>query len=110
PAEADHQVGYTPLEPERDGNSISDGPGVVVLGMPGWSKLDHDSADATARVEAADIAALVQRAVGGNAAWRVNDGAVDRVASYRDVTVLIRSRTRLGVLEHTLRGAGVPYR
>lgn len=110
PAEAEHQVGYTPLEAERDGNSVTDGPSVVVLGMPGWSKLDHDSADATARIEAADIAALVQRAVGGNDAWRVTDGAVDRAASYRDVTVLIRSRTRLGVLEHTLRGAGVPYR
>ena len=35
---------------------------------------------------------------------------VDRPASYRDITVLIRSRTRLGVLEHTLRKAGVPYR
>ena len=110
PAEAHHQVGYIPLEPERDSNTISDGPGVVVLGMPGWSKLDHDSADATARIEAADIAALVQRAVGGNDTWRVSDGAVDRVASYCDITVLIRSRTRLGVLEHTLRGAGVPYR
>ena len=37
-------------------------------------------------------------------------GGHDRAASYRDITVLVRSRTRLGVLEHTLRQAGVPYR
>ena len=36
--------------------------------------------------------------------------AGDRPASYRDFTVFIRSRTRLGVLEHTLRQAGIPYR
>ena len=40
PAEAGHQVAYTALEPERDDNTVDDGPGVVVLGMPGWSKLD----------------------------------------------------------------------
>ncbi len=79
-----------------------------MLGMRGWSKLDHDSADSTARVEAADIAALVQRAVADG--WSVGDGSAARPASYRDVTVLVRSRTRLGVLEHTLRQAGVPYR
>ncbi|MEY2445658.1 MAG: ATP-dependent helicase/nuclease subunit, partial [Ilumatobacteraceae bacterium] len=88
------------------------GPGVVVLGMPGGSKVDHLSADDTARAEAADIAAMVQQAVGGPRPWLVSaehDGP-DRAASYRDVTILVRSRTRLGVLEHTLRQAGVPYR
>src|SRR6185436_11322051 len=40
----------------------------------------------------------------------VTDDDGDRPASYRDFTVLVRSRTRLGVLEHTLRNAGVPYR
>ena len=67
----------------------------------------------TARAEAADIAALVQQIVGpeGWSCHRPESGAsVERPASYRDITVLIRSRTRLGVLEHTLRQAGVPYR
>ena len=108
PAEVGQQVAYIALEPERDDNTVDDGPGVSVLGMPDWSKSDHDSADSTARVEAADIAALVQRAVADG--WGVSDGAAARAASYRDVTVLVRSRTRLGVLEHTLRQAGVPYR
>ncbi len=108
---ADH-VPYAPLDPNRAPNSSDSGPGVVVLGMPGWVKLDHDSADDTARAEAADIAALVQQAVRGATPWKVGDGVdrPDRPANYRDITVLVRSRTRLGVLEHTLRQAGVPYR
>ena len=110
-APADH-VPYVALEPHRAPNTADSGPGVVVLGMPGWVKLDHESADDTARAEAADIAALVQQAVGGVAPWKVGAGAdrPERPASYRDITVLVRSRTRLGVLEHTLRQAGVPYR
>jgi ATP-dependent helicase/nuclease subunit A len=109
PAEAEHQVAYSPLEPQRLANASVEGPGVVVLGMPGWSKLDHDTAEDTARAEAADIAAVAQRIVGAEP-WFVSDVDGDRPASYRDITVLIRSRTRLGVLEHTLRQAGVPYR
>lgn len=108
--EADQQVAYTPLDPQRDPNGLGDGPGVVVLGMPAWSKVEHDTAEDMARVEASDIAALVQRIVGGEHPWMVSDGSRDRSASYRDVTVLIRTRTRLGVLERTLRHAGVPYR
>jgi ATP-dependent helicase/nuclease subunit A len=107
--EDDQQVAYTALEPERDSNASGDGPGVVVVGMPGWSKVEHDTAEDMARAEAADIAALVQR-VCGEDPWIVSDSCGDRPASYRDFTVLIRSRTRLGVLEHTLRHAGVPYR
>ena len=107
--EADQQVDYIPLEPQREPNGSGDGPGVVLLGVPEWTKVEHETAEDMARAEAADIAALVQRIV-GNDPWMVGDGSGDRPASYRDVTVLIRSRTRLGVLEHTLRQAGVPYR
>jgi ATP-dependent helicase/nuclease subunit A len=109
-AQSEYQVAYTPLEPQRSANSAADGAGVVVLGMPGWSKVEHESAEDTARAEAADIAALVQQIVAGPSRWMVTDHQTDRPASYRDVTVLIRSRTRLGVLEHTLRQAGLPYR
>ena len=110
PTQGDHQVAYTELDAQRSANGAGDGPGVVVLGMPGWTKFDHDTAEDTARAEAADIAALVQRAVTGPGPWRVGDGPSDRLASFSDITVLIRSRTRLGVLEHTLRQTGVPYR
>ena len=111
-SQADLQVAYTPLEPQRPANSDNGGPGVVVLGMPGWVKLDHETADDTARAEAADVAALIQQVVDGPEPWMVSDAAdrPDRPANYRDITMLIRSRTRLGVLEHTLRQAGVPYR
>ncbi|MEO7371323.1 MAG: 3'-5' exonuclease, partial [Ilumatobacteraceae bacterium] len=110
PIEAAHQVAYTELEPQRPGSTAADGPAVVVLGMPDWIKVDHDTAEDTARAEAADIAALVQHAVEGPTPWRVSDAGADRAARFSDITVLIRSRTRLGVLEHTLRHAGVPYR
>ncbi|MEY2400812.1 MAG: CRISPR-associated exonuclease Cas4, partial [Ilumatobacteraceae bacterium] len=108
--QSEQQVAYAPLEPERSANGTADGPGVVVLGMPGWSKVEYETAEDTARAEAADIAALVQQIVAGPSPWSVSDGPIDRPASYRDITVLIRSRTRLGVLEHTFRQAGLPYR
>ena len=108
-AESAH-VPYALLEPQRRTNTAADGPGVVVLGMPGWSKLEYASAEATARGEAADIAALVQQMVAQPTSWTVTDHERDRPARYRDITVLIRSRTRLGVLEHTFRQAGLPYR
>ena len=110
---ADLQVEFSALEPQRPPNGSGDGPGVVVLGMPGWTKLDHETAEDTSRAEAADIAALVQRAVGDTDPWMVaveGDDLRTRPARYSDITVLIRTRTRLGVLEHTLRQAGVPYR
>ena len=107
--ELPYQVPFTALEAQRSPNSPGAGPAVVVLGAPGGTPVPHDSAEATARAEAADIAALVQRVV-GTEPWLVTDDDGDRPASYRDITVLIRSRTRLGVLEHTLRQAGVPYR
>ncbi|HEX3088020.1 MAG TPA: UvrD-helicase domain-containing protein, partial [Ilumatobacteraceae bacterium] len=109
----EHQVQYSALEPDRSANAAGDGPAVVVLGLPDWTKIEYETAEDTARAEAADIAALVQQIV-GPAPWAVTDresGApVERPATYRDITVLIRSRTRLGVIEHTLRQAGVPYR
>jgi len=108
-AEIEHQVPFTALDAQRPANPVGGGPAVVVLGMPGAVPLQHGSAEESARAEAADIAALVQRVVGTDP-WLVGDDDGERPASYRDITVLIRSRTRLGVLEHTLRQAGVPYR
>ncbi|HEY7625779.1 MAG TPA: UvrD-helicase domain-containing protein [Ilumatobacteraceae bacterium] len=106
------RVAYVDLDAQRAANNPGDGPGVVVLGMPEWTKTEHDTADESARAEAGDVAALVQQIVDPTTAWVVTDDVTgaDRPASYRDVTVLVRSRTRLGVLEHTLRQAGVPYR
>jgi ATP-dependent helicase/nuclease subunit A len=106
--EAAHHVPYTALEPQRADNGADAGPAVTVLGMPDWTKVGYDTAEETARAEAADIAALTQRIVDPAEPWVVGEPA--RPARHRDITVLVRSRTRLGVLEHTLRAAGVPYR
>ena len=106
--EVEHQVPYVALEPLRAANDPSAGPAVTVLGVPDGHKVDYDTAEDTARAEAADVAAIVQRIVAADQPWLV--GEQSRPAQHMDITVLVRSRTRLGVLEHTLRTAGVPYR
>jgi ATP-dependent exoDNAse (exonuclease V) beta subunit len=58
------------------------------------------------RAEASALASLVRDAVEGGA-WLLRDGAVAR---YRDVTVLVPTRTDLHLYEDAFARAGVPYR
>ena len=102
PARVEHQVPYTALEAAATGQlGGRRAGGCRARHCRAVDQSQHETAEDTARAEAADIAALVQRVVGPDP-WLVSDDDGDRPASYRDITVLIRSRTRLGVLEHTL--------
>ncbi len=63
------------------------------------------------RAEAEALASLILRDAGGGA-WRVREGreGATRVAEYRDVAVLIPTRSDLWVYEEAFARAGVPYR
>ena len=68
----------------------------------------RDKADDVRRRQARDVAAII----GGVGELRVYDKGKKcaRVAERRDVCVLVRSRTGLGILERGLEDAGIPYR
>ena len=109
----EHQVPYTPLEPQRSANAVGRRPRGR---RAGHARLDRRSSTRPPKTRHAPRPPTSPRSCSrscGPGPWMVTDASrapVDRPASYRDITVLIRSRTRLGVLEHTLRQAGVPYR
>ena len=110
-AGGDEQVRYEPLQAVRPANPPDSGAAITVLGLADDKPVAHPSADASSRTEAADVAATILAAVSGTDRWAVAapDGAT-RAATFGDVTILVRSRTRLGVLESVLRRAAVPYR
>ncbi len=118
-AEPESQPEYVALEPVRDGVAV--GPAVTLLGT------EPDEAATTAdqlrEREAADVAAVVQRAL--REGWSVvrrgafGDGAgtgrtepTERAEPCRlgDVCILLPARTSLGHLEDALDAAGIPYR
>jgi ATP-dependent helicase/nuclease subunit A len=107
---ADHQVAFEPLQAVRSAGEAGDGAAVSVLGLQSGAPAPHSSAEASARAEAADIAATILAAVDSDSPWQVGDPGSRRPATFGDVTILVRSRTRLGVLESVLRRAAVPYR
>jgi ATP-dependent helicase/nuclease subunit A len=93
----------------RWGNFDDSAPcGVYRIGQAG-----DGNAAATATVEAGALVGLAQSAV--TAGWLVSDRAADgsrvlRAARYRDICILIPSRTHLRRLERALEDANVPYR
>jgi ATP-dependent exoDNAse (exonuclease V) beta subunit len=112
-AEPESQPEYVALEAVRD--PVPTGPAVVLLGA------EPDAADANAdrlrELEAADVAAVVRRAL--REGWSVvrrttgADGTTrDHVEPCRlgDVCILLPARTSLGHLEDALDAAGIPYR
>ena len=95
------QAKYIPLE-AHDKHQI--GTGVVSV----FGGASQDRADDVRRRQARDVAAIV----GGVGELRVYDKGKKcaRAARLRDVCVLVRSRTGLGILERGLEDAGIPYR
>lgn len=102
------QAEYIPLQHHSKVQESELSAGVRVFG-----KGTGDKADDIRRSEAADIANLIRAyATDGDSRLNVRDkepGCI-RPANLRDVCILIRTRTGLGILERGLEDAGIPYR
>lgn len=96
------QAKYIPLEAHKGEHQVGTG-GVSVFGGAAG-----DNAEGIRRRQARDVAAII----GGVGDLRVYDKEkkCERKAERRDVCVLVRSRTGLGILERGLEDAGIPYR
>ncbi len=108
-AEPESQPEYVALEPVREPAPV--GPAVVLLGAEPDG--DVSAADPLRELEAADVAAVVRRAL--REGWSVvrhdADGS-ERVEPCRlgDICILLPARTSLGHLEDALDAAAIPYR
>ena len=104
------QPDYVPLRAARrplDGHA---GAPVVLLGTDSLGEGESRGipAERLRRIEFAEVAALIRRAVGES--WPVRDGSETRPLRLSDVCVLIPARTVLGPLIGAFEAAGVPYR
>jgi ATP-dependent helicase/nuclease subunit A len=99
------QPRYIDLEPRPDLPDAVARPVVVLRGEESGS-----NASATRTAEANALASLIRGSI-DSGEWRVRDGdGGARPARYRDVAVLIPSRTDLQIYEEACTRAGVPYR
>ena len=96
------QAKYIPLEAHKGEHQVGTGAVRVFGGAAG------DNAEGVRRRQAREVAAII----GGVGDLRVydKDKKCERKAERRDVCVLVRSRTGLGILERGLEDAGIPYR
>ena len=98
--ESDGQPKYIPLDPEPE-EGVS--PPVRYIGGEIGGVIGE-----VRRREADAIASAIGTAV--RSGWEVRDGSERRPAAYRDVCILMPTRTGLPVLELALEDADVPYR
>jgi len=112
-AEPESQPEYVALEPVREATAV--GPAVVLLGTEPDERAT--TADDLRELEAADVAAVVRRALreGWSVVRRTDhaDGVGnEHVEPCRlgDLCILLPARTSLGHLEDALDAAGIPYR
>jgi ATP-dependent helicase/nuclease subunit A len=96
------QPPYNPIEPARD--ITPNGPGVATFG-----EQQQLSARETRILEAEHVAAVCRQAIGKR--WQVAERTGHlRDAVFRDIAILLPTRSGLTALERALDGAGVPYR
>ncbi len=108
-AEPESQPEYVALEPVREPAPV--GPAVVLLGAEPDD--DVSAADPLRELEAADVAAVVRRAL--REGWSVvrHDAEGNEHAEpcrLGDICILLPARTSLGHLEDALDAAAIPYR
>ena len=97
-------------EPDTGDPELTGTVAVTVLGAEPHEDLPRSQAPVLREREAADVAAVVQRAL--TERWPVWDTRAEtwRDAGPGDIAVLVPARTSLPFLENALDGAGVPYR
>ena len=95
------QAKYIPLE-AHEGHQVGTGAVMVFGGAAG------DNADDIRKRQAEDVASIIGGV--GDLTVYDKDKKCKRAARLRDVCVLVRSRTGLGILERGLEDAGIPYR
>ena len=99
------QPAYTPLTGRRPAASV--GPAVTLLGRRAHG--DEVDAEGLRQLEAADVADAITTAIVEE--WTVEDHAGhQRPCTFRDIAILLPTRTSLPDLEATLEAAGIPYR
>ncbi len=102
------QAQYVPLQPNAGVQQDGLDAGVKVFGEPSDGR-----ADDVRRREAAQIACLIGAyTTDGGDRLKVydKDAGCRRPARLDDVCILVRTRVGLGILEHALEDAGIPYR
>lgn len=100
----DLQPAYLPLHPRTEGTQESDGPAVeLVLAVPGTDGEDLNALRSQ-RAEARWIAGWISK----NCSAR-KEGDKSRVHTFRDVAILLRATTSLGVYLEALKDAKIPY-
>lgn len=107
PAEAD--AGGSALAAAAPGSGVA-GPAVVVLGAEPHDDLPRAQASVLREREAADVAAVIDQALGDG--WLIYDEKAEtwRPAGAGDIAVLVPARTSLPFLEEALDRADIPYR
>ena len=107
-AEPGGQPAYQALDDYR--GAPTSGPAVTVLGAVAHTDLPRASASILREREAADVAAVVRRAL--DERWQVYDERAERWRDARldDIAILVPARTSLPFLEEALESAEVAYR
>jgi ATP-dependent exoDNAse (exonuclease V) beta subunit len=102
------QPAFVPLTPTRQEHP--DGPAVVVLGATPHQDQPPPSAATLREREAADVAAVLGRAI--DEGWTTYDARTSssRPLTLGDIAVLVPARTSLPFLEDALDEAAIPYR
>ena len=96
------QPGYSDLASARPDHDISHPPVAMLRG-------EAAGADAIREEEARLLAGTIQRIV-VEERWPVSDGGAERAASWRDVAILLPSRTGIEYYERALAQRDIPYR
>ena len=104
----DAQPTYAALDP--DVLQCGTGPAVAVLGARVHDYAAHGGAGRLRADEAADVAAVVHRAVTEGWTVRDPDNGMWRPITLADIAILIPARTSLDQLEEALDTAGIAYR
>ncbi|MGH9047922.1 MAG: UvrD-helicase domain-containing protein, partial [Acidimicrobiales bacterium] len=100
----DGAIGHRRLHPTRPEGSSGAGPAVAVFGGPGGEGLARD-----VRLQSTtDVAAVVHSIV--EEGWSVGAGDAQAPACFRDIAVLLPTRTSLAMLERAFETAEIPYR